>query len=112
MLLERVQIPNDVVARIEGKSTWARQFLTVHSAGFIDPGFHGDVTLELKNDGEVPIYLFPGVAIAQMSFQYLSARAIRPYGTKALNSHYQSQEGVNGAISGADAGRSGPWELR
>lgn len=97
-LLERLDMRADnVAARIEGKSTWARKFLTVHSAGFIDPGFAGDITLELKNDGQLPIWLFPGVRIAQISFHFLSAPASRLYGEKELNSHYQGQMGTTEA---------------
>lgn len=92
-LVERVCIPHDVVARVEGKSSWARKFLTVHSAGFIDPGFHGDVTLELKNDGPLELYLPVGATIAQISFQWLAARAERPYGHPEIGSHYQGQTG-------------------
>jgi dCTP deaminase len=86
-------MPDNVVARVEGKSSLARIFLTVHSAGFIDPGFRGDVTLELKNDGMVPLRLVPGMLIAQISFQTLDAPALRPYGHEGLNSHYQGQRG-------------------
>jgi dCTP deaminase len=87
----------NVAARIEGKSTWARQFLTVHSAGFIDPGFRGAVTLELKNDGHTRLELRPGVAIAQISFHLLAAPAQRVYGDPGLNSHYQGQLGTTEA---------------
>jgi dCTP deaminase len=92
-LVESVAIWDNVVARVEGKSTWARKFLTVHSAGFIDPGFKGDITLELKNDGQEILYLTPGVRIAQISFQWLAAPAKRPYGSEGLDSHYQYQMG-------------------
>jgi dCTP deaminase len=92
-LVETVAIWDNVVARVEGKSSWARKFLTVHSAGFIDPGFQGDITLELKNDGQEVLYLEPGVRIAQLSFQWLAAPAKRPYGTEGLGSHYQYQKG-------------------
>jgi dCTP deaminase len=97
-LVEAVGIWNDVVARVEGKSSWARHFLTVHSAGFIDPGFQGDITLELKNDGQQELYLEPGVFIAQISFQWLAAPAKRPYGTEGLDSHYQYQKGPTPAL--------------
>lgn len=97
-LVERLDMRADnVAARIEGKSTWARRFLTVHSAGFIDPGFTGDVTLELKNDGEIDIRLWPGVLIAQISFHFLAAPAERLYGEKGLYSHYQGQLGTTEA---------------
>lgn len=94
-LVERMNMNYDnVVARIEGKSSWARQFLTVHAAGFIDPGFCGDVTLELKNDGHARLHLSPGVMIAQISFHFLAAPAQRLYGDKGLRSHYQNQKGA------------------
>lgn len=93
-LVERICLPDDVVARIEGKSSWARHFLTVHSAGFIDPGFRGDITLELKNDGHSVLDIRPGDVIAQMSFQWLVAPAMRPYGSDGLGSHYQGQRGT------------------
>lgn len=96
-LVERFAIPNDVVARVEGKSTWARQFLTVHSAGFVDPGFRGDLTMELKNDGWKEIVLRPGDRIAQVSFQWLAAPALRPYGSEGIGSHYQNQTGATPA---------------
>lgn len=92
-LVESITVPPNMLARIEGKSSWARRFLTVHSAGFIDPGFNGDLTLELKNDGPRVIKLTPGDPIAQISFAYLSASAIRPYGSPGLGSHYQGQKG-------------------
>lgn len=100
-LVERLDMRSDnVAARIEGKSTWARKFLTVHSAGFIDPGFTGDVTLELKNDGPLALRLHPGVMIAQISFHFLSASAHRLYGEKGINSHYQGQIGTTEARLG------------
>jgi dCTP deaminase len=92
-LVERVNVPANMVARIEGKSSWARRFLTVHSAGYIDPGFHGDITLELKNDSPKSIPLQPGVLIAQVSFSLLTEDALRPYGSPGLGSHYQNQKG-------------------
>ena len=93
-LLERLNLPDSIVARVEGKSTWAREFLTIHSAGFVDPGFHGDITLELKNDGRNVLLLKPGDIIGQISFQALDAPAARPYGHPGLDSHYQGQEGT------------------
>jgi dCTP deaminase len=92
--VERFMIPDNVVARVEGKSSWAREFLTVHSAGFVDPGFKGDITLELKNDGHKWLTLRAGMMIAQVSFQSLSAPAMRPYGSEGIGSHYQGQWGA------------------
>lgn len=96
-LVEQVRIPADALARIEGKSTWARKFLTIHSAGFLDPGFCGDVVLELKNDSPVNLPLTPGMTIAQITFADLAAPALRPYGTNGLGSHYQGQTGATPA---------------
>jgi dCTP deaminase len=90
--LERVRIPPDVVARIEGKSSLGRLGLIVHAtAGFVDPGFEGTLTLEITNLTRVPIKLYAGLLIAQLSFMALDAPAERPYGSEALGSHYQGQ---------------------
>ena len=89
---ERVAIPDDIVARIEGKSSIGRLGLIVHAtAGFVDPGFKGTLTLEITNLTRVPIKLYPGLLIAQLSFMTLDAPAERPYGSEALGSHYQGQ---------------------
>ena len=89
---EWVELPDDVVARIEGKSSLGRLGLIVHAtAGFIDPGWKGTLTLELNNLTRVPIKLYPGLLIAQLSFMGLDRPAERPYGSKALGSHYQGQ---------------------
>jgi dCTP deaminase len=89
---EWVELPNDVVARIEGKSSLGRLGLIVHAtAGFIDPGWKGTLTLELNNLTRVPIKLYPGNLIAQLSFMGLDRPAERPYGSEALGSHYQGQ---------------------
>jgi dCTP deaminase len=90
--LERVEIPDDVVARIEGKSSLGRLGLIVHAtAGFVDPGFTGTLTLEITNLTRVPIMLYAGLPIAQLSFMALDAPAQRPYGSRELGSHYQGQ---------------------
>lgn len=94
---ECVGLSDQLVGRVEGKSTWARRGLLIHAAGFIDPGFKGQITLELKNLGHKPIYLHPGDMIAQVCFDYLDAPAIRPYGSEGLNSHYQGQSGIRAA---------------
>ena len=89
---EWVELPEDVVARIEGKSSLGRLGLIVHAtAGFIDPGWKGTLTLELNNLTRVPIKLYPGLLIAQLSFMALDQAAERPYGSEALGSHYQGQ---------------------
>jgi len=90
---ETVTLPGYLAARVEGKSTWGRQFLSIHStAGFIDPGFHGTITLELKNEGKRIVFIHPGDFICQLSFEQLDEEAERKYGDKALRSHYWGQE--------------------
>jgi dCTP deaminase len=89
---EHVEIPDDIVARIEGKSSLGRLGLIVHAtAGFVDPGFKGTLTLEITNLTRVPIVLWPGKPIAQLSFMTLDAPAQRPYGHPELGSHYAGQ---------------------
>ncbi|HEX6388777.1 MAG TPA: dCTP deaminase [Solirubrobacteraceae bacterium] len=89
---EYVELPDDVVARIEGKSSLGRLGLIVHAtAGFVDPGFKGTLTLEITNLTRVPIVLWPGKPIAQLSFMTLDRPAERPYGHPDLGSHYQGQ---------------------
>jgi len=90
--LERVELPDHIVARVEGKSSLGRLGLIVHAtAGFCDPGWKGTLTLELANLTRVPIMLYSGLAIAQLSFMALDAPALRPYGHEQLGSHYQGQ---------------------
>ena len=90
--LEWVELPDDIVARIEGKSSLGRLGLIVHAtAGFCDPGWKGTLTLELNNLTRVPIKLYPGLLIAQLSFMTLDRPALRPYGSPELGSHYQGQ---------------------
>ena len=89
---EFVRLPGDVVARIEGKSSLGRLGLIVHAtAGFVDPGFAGSLTLEITNFNSVPIVLRPGLPIAQLSFMTLDTEAERPYGHPELGSHYHGQ---------------------
>jgi dCTP deaminase len=90
--LEWVELPDDVVARVEGKSSLGRLGLIVHAtAGFVDPGWKGTLTLEFNNLTRVPIKLYAGLPIAQLSFMRLDAPAARPYGSEGLGSHYQGQ---------------------
>ena len=90
--LEWVELPDDIVARIEGKSSIGRLGLIVHAtAGFCDPGWQGTLTLELNNLTRIPIKLYPGLLIAQLSFMALDRPAERPYGSAELGSHYQGQ---------------------
>ncbi|UGS34127.1 dCTP deaminase [Capillimicrobium parvum] len=89
---ERVAIPDDIVARIEGKSSLGRLGLIVHAtAGFVDPGFEGTLTLEITNLTRVPIKLYPQLPIAQLSFMALDRPAELPYGHPDLGSHYHGQ---------------------
>jgi dCTP deaminase len=90
--LEWVELPDDIVARIEGKSSIGRLGLIVHAtAGFCDPGWKGTLTLELNNLTRIPIKLYSGLLIAQLSFMALDRPAERPYGSEGLGSHYQEQ---------------------
>ena len=92
--LERVAIPHDVVARIEGKSSLARYGLLIHStAGFVDPGWDGKLTLEFSNVGILGITLRAGMKIGHISFTQLTTPADNPYGSRALRSKYQGQNG-------------------
>lgn len=97
--LERVSIPGTLVARIEGKSTWARKGLVIHTAGFIDPGFQGQLTLEMTNLSNTPILLELGKRIAQIAFQLMDKVPVRLYGDPDLGSHYQGQQGITEAAS-------------
>jgi dCTP deaminase len=93
--LERLTLPDHIVARIEGKSSLGRLGLLIHAtAGFVDPGWKdGQITLELSNVAPLPIRLWPGMKIAQFSFMRMDAPAERPYGHPALGSKYQGQSG-------------------
>jgi len=102
---EWVELPDDVVARIEGKSSLGRLGLIVHAtAGFCDPGWKGTLTLELNNLTRIPIKLTPGLLIAQLSFMALDAPARRPYGHSELGSHYQGQVAATESRYGGPAG--------
>jgi dCTP deaminase len=92
--LERIRLPDDLVARLEGKSSLGRLGLLIHStAGFIDPGWNGHVTLELSNVANLPITIYYAMKIGQISFMQLSEPASAPYGTGTLGSKYQGQRG-------------------
>jgi dCTP deaminase len=92
--LEVVGLADDVVARLEGKSSLGRIGLLIHStAGFIDPGFRGQVTLELSNVASLPIAIYPNMKIGQISFYQLSTPAEHPYGSPGAGSKYQGQIG-------------------
>src|SRR6187399_2767002 len=92
--LERVRLPDDLVARLEGKSSLGRLGLLIHStAGFIDPGWDGHVTLELSNVANLPVTIYPEMKIGQISFVQLTEPAETPYGTGEIGSKYQGQRG-------------------
>ena len=92
--LERITCPDDLVGRVEGKSSLGRLGLLIHStAGFIDAGFDGHITLELSNVANLPITLYPGMKIGQISFMQMTTPADRPYGSGARGSKYQGQRG-------------------
>ncbi|MEO8290649.1 MAG: dCTP deaminase [Gaiellaceae bacterium] len=92
--LERITLPDDLVARLEGKSSLGRLGLLIHStAGFIDPGWDGHVTLELSNVANLPITIYVGMKIGQISFVQLTEPAEHPYGAALLGSKYQGQAG-------------------
>ena len=90
--VQTVEIPDDILARLDGKSSLGRLGLLVHAtAGYIDPGFQGTITLELANATALPITLYRYMRIAQISFMQLTTPALRPYGTPGLGSKYQGQ---------------------
>ena len=92
--LERIKLPDDLVARLEGKSSLGRLGLLIHStAGFIDPGWDGHVTLELSNVANLPITIYFGMKIGQLSFVQLTEPASAPYGSAGLGSKYKGQRG-------------------
>jgi dCTP deaminase len=92
--LEVVELGDDIVARLEGKSSLGRLGLLIHStAGFVDPGFEGHLTLELSNVATLPIAIYPGMRIGQLSFYELSTPAEAPYGSREAGSKYQGQRG-------------------
>ena len=92
--LERVALPTDLVARLEGKSSLGRLGLLIHStAGFVDAGWDGQLTLELSNVATLPITLYPGMKIGQISFIRMTTPADVPYGSAAVGSKYQGQRG-------------------
>lgn len=90
--VERIVLPDDIVARLEGKSSLGRLGLLIHStAGYVDPGWDGTLTLELSNVANLPILLTPGMPIGQVSFSRMTTPVDRPYGSPGLGSKYQGQ---------------------
>jgi dCTP deaminase len=100
---ERVRLGEDIVARLEGKSSLGRLGLLIHStAGFVDPGFDGYLTLELSNVANLPIAIYPRMKIGQISFYQMTTAADHPYGTDAAGSKYQGQRGPTPSRSHVD----------
>jgi dCTP deaminase len=101
--MERVKIPADLVAQVNGKSSLARAFLIVHTtAGFVDPGFEGQITLEIVNLSPQTVVLPDGLRVAQLVLMGLTSEALRPYGHKDLGSRYQHQEGATASRYGGE----------
>ena len=92
--LERVGLPSHLVGRVDGKSSLGRLGLLTHAtAGFIDPGFEGHITLELSNVATLPITIYAGMKVAQVSFEQMTTPADKPYGSQGMGSKYQGQRG-------------------
>lgn len=95
--LETIRIPNDLVARVEGRSSYGRLGIVVHAtAGFCDPGFEGQITLEMQNLGNAPVKLYPEDRVCQIVFETMTSEATTPYGEKT-DSKYQDQRGATGS---------------
>lgn len=94
---ERVTVPDDLCAFLHGRSTLGRLGLAVHvTAGLVDPGYHGDITLEMCNVGPLTVTLHVGDPVGQLTFEELESAALRPYGHPSLASRYQGQSGTTG----------------
>lgn len=105
--LEWVELPDDLVARLEGKSSLGRLGLLIHStAGYVDPGWKGNLTLELSNVANLPIALYYGMKIGQISFFRMSSPVERPYGSAGLGSKYQGQSEPTASAYHADFART------
>ncbi|WP_227131491.1 dCTP deaminase [Halorubellus salinus] len=100
---ERVEIPNDLIAHVQGRSSMGRLAVVVHAtAGVVDPGYRGQITLELSNLGTAPVALTPGMRISQLIFTELKTPAERPYGSER-GSKYQDQDGPQASRIGSDS---------
>ena len=98
---ERITVPANLSVKVEGKSTLARMGLLVHTAGFVDPGFEGVITLELSNQANLPIAIYPGMYICQINCQMLSSPAERPYNLRK-KSLYSNKVGEPGTANTAN----------
>ena len=113
--LERIAVPTDLVARIEGKSSLGRLGLLIHStAGFIDAGFDGHVTLELANVASLPITIYPGMRIGQVSFMRMTTPADKPYGSGAKAASIRASAAQRPAATSRTFNRAKPprWRIR
>ncbi|MDO5826562.1 MAG: dCTP deaminase [Methanosphaera sp. rholeuAM130] len=91
---EYVKIPDDIVARVEGRSSMGRLGITMHvTAGYIDPGFEGRITLEISNIGKMPVALYPGQRVCQIVFETMTSPSAKPYGHEDRDSKYMRQKG-------------------
>lgn len=91
---EYVKIPDDIVARVEGRSSMGRLGITMHvTAGYIDPGFEGKITLEISNIGKMPVALYPGQRVCQIVFETMTSPSAKPYGHEERDSKYMGQTG-------------------
>lgn len=107
---EKITLPSDRSAQFEGKSSLGRLGLLTHiTAGFIDPGFSGHITLELSNVTQNAIYLLPGMKIGQLCFEWVRM-AERPYGSAGVGSHYQGQSGPQTSRSYVNFHQTDVWE--
>jgi dCTP deaminase len=90
---ETVELPDNLVARVEGRSSMGRLGITMHvTAGYIDPGFHGKITLEISNIGKMPVALYTGQRVCQIVFETMTSSSERPYGHPERDSKYMNQE--------------------
>ena len=96
---EWITLSSSVVARLEGKSSLGRVGLDIHAtAGYVDPGWDGRLTLEISNKAPIPVSLYAGMPVCQISFIEMAAAALRPYGSSSLNSKYQGQTKATGSL--------------
>ncbi|OGY59704.1 MAG: dCTP deaminase [Candidatus Colwellbacteria bacterium RIFCSPHIGHO2_12_FULL_44_17] len=97
---EQMRVPNDLVLRVEGKSTLARMGILVHTAGFVDPGFDGPITLEISNHSGLPVLLYPGMYICQIAIHRLSSPAEVPYNKRKKSLYKGDPKGPTAAKTG------------
>jgi dCTP deaminase len=108
--LQVLTLPDDILAQVEGKSSLGRIGLLIHAtAGFVDPGWTGRLTLELSNVAKMPIALYYGMKIGQLSFMRMSTPVDRPYGTAELRSKYQGQMGPTPSRAHTEFDANGVW---